>query len=70
MLKLLWEWWIQMWPNLASSGVCFLLAFVWAHRKFLAEMERRELKHFQRHEELVAKINDLQAMQVVPPPSP
>lgn len=51
-MKLLWEWWIQMWPNLASSGVTFGLGLLWARRRFLIEMEHRELAHLRRHEEL------------------
>lgn len=32
-MKLLWEWWLQIWPNLAASVVCLPVAFIWHHRR-------------------------------------
>jgi hypothetical protein len=30
-MRLLWEWWLQVWPNLASSAISLPPAFVWHH---------------------------------------
>lgn len=32
-MRLLWEWWIQVWPNLAASVVTLPVAFIWHHRR-------------------------------------
>jgi hypothetical protein len=32
-VKLLWEWWIQVWPNLAASVLWTLPALWWHHRR-------------------------------------
>ena len=32
-MKLLGEWWVQVWPNLAASVVTLPVAFVWHHRR-------------------------------------
>lgn len=53
-MKLLGEWWIQIWPNLAASGITFTSGLVWARRKMLVELERQEKQHLKRHGELLA----------------
>lgn len=57
-MKLLGEWWLQIWPNLAASGLTFGAGLLWARRKFLEEMERRELAHLRRHKELKEMIEE------------
>jgi len=39
-VKLLWEWWIQMWPNLASSAVVGAIAFPIHHKKIKKHIEK------------------------------
>lgn len=55
-MKLLWEWWLQIWPNLAASGITFTSGLLWARRRALAELERREQAHLERHAELLSKL--------------
>jgi len=62
-LKLLWEWWVQVWPNLAASVLTFSGGFVWARRSLLVKLEQRELSHLQRHKELRLMIEKLISVQ-------
>lgn len=39
-MKLLGEWWTQIWPNLAASGVSLPVAFVWHHRRMKAHVAK------------------------------
>ena len=39
-MKLLWEWWLQIWPNLAASVIALPFAFAWHHRRIKANIER------------------------------
>jgi hypothetical protein len=39
-MRLLWEWWLQIWPNLAASAVVWLPAFVWHHRRIKAHVTK------------------------------
>lgn len=43
-MRLLWEWWIQMWPNLAASAVLWLPAFIWHHVKIKAHISNEIAK--------------------------
>jgi hypothetical protein len=38
-VKLLWEWWLQIWPNLAASVIALPFAFAWHHRKVKAHVD-------------------------------
>lgn len=40
MLKLLWEWWLQIWPNLAASVITVAVAFPIHHYKIKQHIER------------------------------
>ena len=57
-MNLLWEWWLQVWPNLAASALTFTGGLLWARRGFLKEMERRELAHVRRHEEMLHAVKE------------
>lgn len=39
-MKLLWEWWIQVWPNLAASVIVWLPAFVVHHLRIKAHVTK------------------------------
>lgn len=32
--------WCPIWPNLAASGICLPIAFVWHHRKIKAHVTK------------------------------
>lgn len=40
MVRLLGEWWVQIWPNLAASAVSLPPAFIWHHRRIKAHVSR------------------------------
>lgn len=58
-MSLVAEWWAAIWPNLAASGITFSAGMLWAKRRLLGELERREVAHVKRHRELRSMINDL-----------
>ena len=37
-MRLVGEWWTQIWPNLAASAVSLPVAFVWHHRRIKAHV--------------------------------
>lgn len=39
-MRLLWEWWLQIWPNLAASAVTLPVAFVWHHRHIRRHIDK------------------------------
>lgn len=43
------EFWGPVWPNLAASAVIGTLAWLWAKRKFLAELDKRDRIHAANH---------------------
>lgn len=43
------EFWGPVWPNLAASAVVGTAAWLWARRSFLAELDRRDAVHAERH---------------------
>jgi len=36
--------WCPIWPNLAASGICLPIAFVWHHRKIKAHISNEIAK--------------------------
>lgn len=58
-MKILSEWWGQIWPNLAASGLTFGGGWILAKRRLLAEWEKRELAHLTGHQETQNLIKDL-----------
>jgi hypothetical protein len=39
-MTLLWEWYGQIWPNLAASAITLPPAFLWHHAKIRKHIER------------------------------
>lgn len=55
------EFWGPVWPNLAASAVTFAGGWLWAKRRILAELDRRDRIHAAHHaktHELVRSLHD------------
>lgn len=38
--SLFWEWWLQIWPNLAASVIALPPAFLWHHSRLKKHIEK------------------------------
>lgn len=63
------EFWGPVWPNLAASVVTVAGGWLWARRRVLAELDRRDRIHAQHHaitHELVRTLHERLTMPMPP----
>jgi hypothetical protein len=53
------EFWGPVWPNLAASAVTFTSGWLWAKRRMLAELDRRDKIHAAHHAKTHALVQSL-----------
>lgn len=51
--------WGPVWPNLAASGICLPVAFLWHHRRLRADLDVRDAAHAENHARTRALICEL-----------